>query len=68
MLGRLNDYITTLNASVLWIDNKSGWAEFADGFMLFNVARPVFRAGRILARITALVVDASHGRRAASIA
>lgn len=58
----------SLNASVLWIDHKSGRAEFADGLMLFNVARPVFWAGGILARITALEVDAGHGGWAASIA
>ncbi len=57
-----------MNASVLRIDHKSGRAEFADGLMLFNVARPVFWAGGILARITALEVDAGHGGWAASIA
>ena len=56
-----------MNASVLWIDHKAGRAEFADSFVLFDVARPVFRTGGILARIATLVVDAGHGRRAASI-
>lgn len=56
----LNGRINTLNASVLWIDHKAGRAEFADGLVLFDVTRPVFWTGRILARIAALVVDTGH--------
>lgn len=52
--------VNTLNASVCWINHKAGRAEFADGLVLFNVTRSVFRTGGILARIAALVVDAGH--------
>lgn len=58
----------TLNASVLWIHHKAWRAEFADSFVLFDVTRSVLRTGRVLARIAALIVDAGHVGRAASIA
>lgn len=49
------------------IDSVAGRAEFADGLVLFDVARPVLRTGKVLARITALVVDASHIGRTAAV-
>jgi len=36
--------------------------------VLFNVARPAFGAWKVVARISALVVDAGHVDRAAAIA
>ena len=50
------------------IDRVSRWAEFADGFVLFNVTRPTFGTREVVARIAALVVNAGHVHRAAAIA
>ena len=57
-----------MNASVLWVDSESGRAELAHGLVLLDVARPVLRAGVVLARIAALEVDAGHVGRAAAVA
>lgn len=58
----------SLNASVLWINHKAWRAEFADGFVLFNITRSVFWTGGIFTRIAALEVDTGHSRRTAAIA